>query len=113
VDLAHVGPRYGGAEAVRAGEGEMALVADRDRARLDRIVAGDADGFWALVQENADDLNWCGASPFYTFLKAVAPPAGRLLRYEQWNIDPESVVSFAGLAFGRGPAAGSSRKGEA
>jgi len=25
-------------------------------------------------------------------------------RYEQWNIDPASVVSFAALAFGRGDA---------
>jgi hypothetical protein len=25
---------------------------------------------------------------------------GRLLRYEQWNIDPQSVVSFASLEFG-------------
>jgi len=25
---------------------------------------------------------------------------GELLRYQQWNIDAESVVSFAGVAFG-------------
>jgi hypothetical protein len=28
-----------------------------------------------------------------------------LPRYEQWNIDPASVVSFAALAFGRETAA--------
>jgi hypothetical protein len=28
-----------------------------------------------------------------------------LLRYEQWNIDSASVVSFAALAFGPGEAA--------
>jgi len=28
-----------------------------------------------------------------------------LLRYEPWNIDPASVVSFAALAAGRGEAA--------
>jgi hypothetical protein len=46
-----------------------------------------------------DDLKWCGASPFYTLLRAAGPLRGELLRYEQWNIDPESVVTFAGMAF--------------
>jgi hypothetical protein len=113
VDLAHMGRRYGHPEAARADQGDMVAVAERDRARLERILAGDAAGYWSLVQENSDDLNWCGASPFYTFLKAAAPRGGRLLRYEQWNIDAESVVSFAGLAFGSQPAPGSARKGDA
>ena len=30
-----------------------------------------AEGFWDLVQENQDDLKWCGSAPVYTFLKAV------------------------------------------
>jgi hypothetical protein len=29
----------------------------------------------------------------------VPEARGRLLRYDQWNIDAESVVSFAALAF--------------
>ena len=52
-------------------------------------------------QQNRDDLKWCGASPFYTFLKSVPGLRGELLHYEQWNIDEQSVVSFAGMAFGR------------
>jgi hypothetical protein len=99
VDMAHVGRRYGDGFRARSGEGPMAIVEERDRARIDRIAAGDASGFWQLVQENGDDLKWCGASPLYTFLKAVAPRKGRLLHYEQWNIDEESVVSFGGIAF--------------
>ena len=63
------------------------------------------DGFWEQVRENEDDLRWCGAAPLYAFLKATAPGCSALLRYEQWNIDPASVVSFAALAFGRGEAA--------
>ena len=35
----------------------------------------------------------------------VAQRPGLLLRDEQWNIDPASVVSFAALAFGRETAA--------
>jgi AmmeMemoRadiSam system protein B len=99
VDLAHVGRRYGDAEGARAGERGMIQVAARDRERLDRIEVGDAAGFWRLVQDGADDLRWCGASPIYTFLRTVDGVRGDLLGYEQWNIDDESVVSFAGLAF--------------
>ena len=53
------------------------------------------------VRENRDDLKWCGSAPFYTFLKSIPQQRGRLLNYEQWNIDERSVVSFAGMAFTR------------
>jgi MEMO1 family protein len=99
VDLAHIGRRYGDAAAARAHERGMIRVADRDQERLDRVLAGDAAGFWRLVQEGADDLKWCGASPLYTFLRTVDGVRGDLLAYEQWNIDDESVVTFAGLRF--------------
>jgi hypothetical protein len=101
VDMAHVGRRYGDAFAARAREGPLLEVARRDHDRIDRLAAGDAAGFWTLVQEGGDDLRWCGASPLYAFLRAASPRGGELLRYEQWNIDPASVVSFAGLAFRR------------
>jgi MEMO1 family protein len=104
VDLAHVGRRYGDETKARAGEGSLHEVARRDRERLDRVAEGDADGFWRLLREGGDDLRWCGASPLYTFLRAVGPVRGDVLEYEQWNIDPESVVSFAAVAFRRGPA---------
>lgn len=99
VDMAHVGRRYGDGRSARVGDPAMARVEARDRGRIDRIAAGHAADFWALVQEKRDDLRWCGASPLYTFLHAVRPRAGELLRYEQWNIDEHSVVSFAGMAF--------------
>jgi MEMO1 family protein len=101
VDMAHMGRRYGDAQPARAQEGTMLEVAARDRERCGRVAAGDAAGFWSLVRENGDDLRWCGASPLYVFLRAVAPAGGELLRYEQWNIDEQSVVSFAGMSFRR------------
>ena len=103
VDMAHVGRRYGDERPVRVGDTRMAAVEARDRERIARIAAGSAGEFWALVQEKGDELRWCGASPFYAFLRAVQPPPGRLLHYEQWNIDEASVVSFAGLAFPEQP----------
>jgi hypothetical protein len=99
VDMAHMGVRYQDQFKCVAGEGVMQNVADRDEKRIDRINALDAGGFWDLVQENHDDLKWCGSSPFYTFLKTAPQSRGELLRYEQWNIDDRSVVSFAGMAF--------------
>jgi AmmeMemoRadiSam system protein B len=99
VDMAHMGRRYGDALDAKAGQGEMEDVARRDQTRIERMEQGDAAGFWSLVQENRDDLKWCGSAPIYTFLKVAPPALGTLLHYEQWNIDERSVVSFAGLKF--------------
>lgn len=99
IDMAHMGRRYGDGFAAKADQGPMTRVAERDRARIERVSQGDADGFWELVRENHDDLKWCGSAPLYTFLRAVPQARSQLRRYEQWNIDPQSVVSFAALAF--------------
>jgi len=99
VDMAHMGRRYGDRFAATAERDEMEGVARRDRARIDRMEQGDAHGFWELVRENQDDLKWCGSAPIYTFMSAVPDARGHLLRYQQWNIDPHSVVSFAGIKF--------------
>ncbi len=99
IDMAHMGRRYGDPFSALADAGEMADVAGRDHRRIDRITSGDAGGFWEEVQRNQDDLKWCGSSPLYTFLKAVPNVRGELLKYQQWNIDADSVVSFAGMSF--------------
>jgi len=99
VDMAHMGARYQDPFEARARQGVMNDVEARDRERISRINAGDAEGFWHLVQEKRDELKWCGSAPFYTFLKAVPRARGELLSYEQWNIDEASVVSFAGMSF--------------
>ncbi len=101
VDMAHMGARYGDRFQAEANCGLMEAVATRDQARMTRINAADADGFWELVTESRDDLKWCGSAPFYTFLKAVPEARGELLHYQQWNIDEQSVVSFAGMAFSK------------
>ena len=101
IDMAHMGRRYGDTFTAIADRGEMSAVAERDRRRIDRINASDVKGFWDLVQERQDDLKWCGSSPLYTFLHAVPHARGALHRYEQWNIDEQSVVSFAGISFSK------------
>jgi hypothetical protein len=99
--MAHVGRRYGDATAAIAHEGPLAAVGQRDRRRCEAILGGDPDLFWAEIDPDGggDDLRWCGSSPLYAFLAAARPRRGALLAYEQWNIDPASVVSFGGFAF--------------
>ena len=99
VDMAHMGARYGDDFEAKADQGEMGRVRERDLGRIARMEAGDAQGFWEQVQENRDDLKWCGSAPIYTFLKAVPEARGRLRHYHQWNIDEQSVVSFGALDF--------------
>jgi hypothetical protein len=101
VDMAHMGRRYGDPMQAEAKRGEMQEVEERDKARIGKLEAGQAEEFWELVKPNHDDLKWCGSAPFYTFLKAVPEARGRLQLYEQWNIDPQSVVSFAAMEFRR------------
>ncbi|HEU0106550.1 MAG TPA: AmmeMemoRadiSam system protein B [Vicinamibacteria bacterium] len=99
VDMAHVGRRYGDRFAARAEDGLLLDVAARDRERCRLLTAADHGGFWSMLQQDGDPLRWCGASPLYALVAAVRPSQGTLLHYEQWNIDPQSVVSCAALAF--------------
>jgi MEMO1 family protein len=100
VDMAHMGNRYGDNFAARADHEQMTVVREQDQLRIERVLASDTHGFWDLVKQNRqDDLKWCGSSPIYTFMQAAPRARGTLLRYEQWNIDENSVVSFAGISF--------------
>ncbi len=99
VDMAHVGRRYGDNIVARADEAEMLEVKEEDRQRLKTVCDGDAEEFFELVRPEQDRLKWCGFSPLYTFLSVVPEARGKLLRYDQWNIDDESVVSFAAMEF--------------
>ena len=72
VDMAHMGRRYGDQMIARADGGEMAAVAERDKRRIERLTAADAAGFWELIQQNQDDLKWCGSAPMYTFPESGA-----------------------------------------
>jgi AmmeMemoRadiSam system protein B len=101
VDFAHMGRRYGDDFSASARAGEMEGIQEQDRARLRSIEEGDAGAFWRQLGEDGDSLKWCGSSPLYTFLRTRPDVRGTLLAYEQWNIDPSSVVSFGALAFFR------------
>jgi AmmeMemoRadiSam system protein B len=102
IDLAHVGVRYGDDLVARAEQDEMLEVKKEDRERLNHVCAGDSEEFFEMVKPEQDRLKWCGFSPLYTFLSSmrdVQPIQGDVLRYDQWNIDEQSVVSFAAVEF--------------
>ena len=99
IDLAHVGRRYGDEFTAIVGQGETIETEEEDRARLAAVCAGESEEFFSLVAPHQDHLKWCGFAPLYTFLQAVPRARGQVLRYDQWNIDEQSVVSFAALEF--------------
>ncbi len=99
IDLAHIGRRYGDEIGAQADQGLMLKVKEQDFERLNRVCEGKTDDFFQLVSDERDPLKWCGFSPLYTFLRAVPSAKGTVLRYDQWNIDEQSVVSFAALEF--------------
>jgi AmmeMemoRadiSam system protein B len=102
IDLAHVGRRYGDRFSAYAETGAMLSVREHDQERLRHACNGDAEEFFELVKPQQDELKWCGFSPLYTFLQVMPQARGSLLRYDQWNIDEDSVVSFAALEFTTG-----------
>jgi AmmeMemoRadiSam system protein B len=80
----------------------MLEVKEEDQERLRRVCEGDGDEFFEMVKLEQDRLKWCGFSPIYTFLSSmrnVQNIQGDVLRYDQWNIDERSVVSFAAVEF--------------
>jgi hypothetical protein len=99
VDMAHMGRRYGDPLRATANMGEMMAIEQRDRARINKLEAGDINAYWDLVKEGHDDLKWCGSAPFYTFLKSMPDARGELLKYQHWQIDPQSVVTFGAMRF--------------
>jgi AmmeMemoRadiSam system protein B len=101
IDMAHMGQRYGDPLRATANMGEMVAIEKRDRDRIQQINLGDVKSYWSLVQQNHDDLKWCGSAPLYTFMKVMPGLRGELLDYHQWQIDPHSVVSFGALRFMR------------
>lgn len=101
VDMAHMGKRYDDDFAAQAFQGKMAEVEEIDRARIAMLEGGDAGAFWSDVAARDADLKWCGSSTLYTFAQVYPEARARLLSYQQWNIDEESVVSFGTLGFHR------------
>ncbi|HEY53608.1 MAG TPA: AmmeMemoRadiSam system protein B [Caldilineae bacterium] len=98
-DLAHIGPAFG-AEPV--GIIERADLRVHDDALIERLAAGDANGFWDVIKRYEDSKNVCGVAPFYLSLKLAGPVEGEQAGYAVCPADQNntSVVSVCGMVFG-------------
>lgn len=97
-DLSHVGPAFGGDPYDKAG---WEQIAQSDAKVLERLCAGDANGFYADLAATRDATNICGLSPFYLALKAIGGGQGHLAVYQQCPADADghSLVSVCGIAY--------------
>jgi len=95
-DLAHMGTRFGDPEPISPAE--LETIGREDRAMLEHVEAGDADGFFESVRRDNDRRRICGLSPIYTLMRALGGARGSLRRYGQWP-DPEGVVTFASVVY--------------
>lgn len=98
IDMAHMGARYGDRELIAAESIEV-----KDRLRLEALQSGDARKFWQDVQYQRDPLKWCGSACLYTLMQVFPGLQSEVLRYGQWPIDEESLVTFGAIRFTDAP----------
>ncbi|MGD9506805.1 MAG: AmmeMemoRadiSam system protein B [Syntrophobacteraceae bacterium] len=103
VDLAHVGPRYGG--RVRPDEGVISEHMRADSKLLEIIEKCDAAGFIRAIHKEDNRRNVCGVAPLYVLAKVLEGRAeGRLLHHAYTPVDQHnSFVTFASIAFEEKP----------
>jgi hypothetical protein len=95
-DLAHVGPRFG--DAARVSPAELRRIEREDRAMLEPVARGDAQGFFASIAADGDRRRICGFSPIYALLRCLPGVPGVVRHYGQWP-DPEAVVTHTSMVF--------------
>jgi MEMO1 family protein len=97
VDLAHVGPRFGGEAPVDQVLADA--VEASDRGLLEEICRGDADGFYQRLAADENQYSVCGYGAIYTALRAVPGTRGTVLHYGQ-AVRPDGfeAVTFSAVA---------------
>jgi AmmeMemoRadiSam system protein B len=98
VDFAHVGQQFGDQGPMK--QETIAWVAEEDQRLVQSLEKVDHADFFAEIAKNGDKRRICGFAPMYTFLNVIDASHGRLLKYGcATDMYPESLVSFASLAF--------------
>ncbi|MDY6997743.1 MAG: AmmeMemoRadiSam system protein B [Actinomycetota bacterium] len=97
-DLSHVGPAFGGQPLDMGGRAQLQAA---DGELVERMCAGDAEGFFAAVKRDGDRRNVCGLSPIYLTLRALSPARGNQVAYDRCPADQNgtSLVSICGVLF--------------
>ena len=97
-DLAHVGVRFGDAEAPN--RFTLETLEEEDGRLLGYAERMDAEGFYEVLRREKDRRRICGLSSIYTLLRIVNARQARILQYGQAMDDgTQSVVTFASLGF--------------
>ena len=98
VDFAHVGQQFGDQGPMK--QETIDWVAEEDQRLVRSLENVDHADFFSQIAKNGDKRRVCGFAPIYTFLNVVEASQGKLLRYGcATDMYPESLVSFASLAF--------------
>ncbi|RLC64395.1 MAG: AmmeMemoRadiSam system protein B [Chloroflexi bacterium] len=98
-DLSHVGPAFGGRPVDMMGRAQLQAA---DEELIERICAGDAQGFFAAIKREEDRRNVCGLPPIYLTMRLLNPIQGEHVAYERCPADQNgtSWVSVCGVLFG-------------
>jgi AmmeMemoRadiSam system protein B len=98
IDMSHVGREFGDPDLLD--DSTLDRLRASDQAMLQDAMRGDAASWFARAARVRNRWRVCGLAATYTFLHAIGPARGRLLRYEQAvNRERTCGVSFAGAAF--------------
>ena len=97
-DLSHVGPAFGGLPLDLVGRARLGA-ADEDL--MERICAGDTNGFFEAIRNVGDIHNVCGMAPIYLTMRALSPVKGTEVAYDRCPADEQgtSLVSICGVVF--------------
>ncbi len=95
-DLSHVGPAFEGDPLDAAAKAALAV---EDDGVIERMCAGDAEGFYSVVQRIGNRNNVCGLPPVYLTLKLLGDAEGECMAYAMCPADGghTSVVSVCGI----------------
>lgn len=98
-DLAHVGRRFG--DPFEIDPTVVRGVERRDQEDLQRVIAGDADGFYRSVMQDQNQRRVCGLNCIYAALRSVQGLArgGELVHYDYAPDPAGGIVSFANIFF--------------
>lgn len=99
-DLAHLGIRFGDAEAPN--RFTLKTLAEDDLRLLQLAAAVDGEGFYQVIRGERDRRRICGLPAIYTLLYLLQDRvrSGQLLKYAQsFDQGTQSVVTFASMVF--------------
>lgn len=97
-DLAHIGPKFD--DPLPLDDARLGASRTQDERLMAALTRADADGYFRVIADEADERNICGLPPTYLTLLAARPTAGRVLHYQQFvAADRSESVSFAAAAF--------------